>query len=267
MIGRARAAWWIAILGLAGCPPPPVARPYPPPTVNELLAALRARQTQVRSLRANAKVDALGDGGQRGKVKVAMLVERGGKLRFEVDSPLGGTLAYLTSDGERFALLDVRQNRFLVGPANACNVGRLIRVTLPPDDIVEALLGGAPLDGEPAPGGVGWDPSHGGREVLTLRAPDGGSETIELDARDRRWDLVSATRKDAAGKLLWRISDGNFQDRGGIRMPETIHVEDPPHKADAIIKFRSQEPNAQIDESLFRLQPPEGIAPEEASCS
>ena len=56
-----------------------------------------------------------------------LLLARGGKLRIEADSPLGGALATLTSDGQQFSLLDVRDNRFLTGPAKACNVARLIR--------------------------------------------------------------------------------------------------------------------------------------------
>src|SRR5262245_2587201 len=107
-------------LFLCGCPPSHVERPYPPPSAAQLLEALRARAGKLQSLRAQTKIDHLGEGGQRIKVKVGMLLERGGKLRLEAESPFGGALATLVSDGARFALLDVRHNRFLVGPARAC---------------------------------------------------------------------------------------------------------------------------------------------------
>src|SRR4051812_48137480 len=123
--------WWVAALlaaSLAGCPKPAV-RPYPPPSGDELLAALRARAAHLKTLRVSAKVDHMANGGERVRVKVNMLLARGGKLRFEADSPLGGALATLTSDGTQFSLLDVRANRFMTGPAKACNVARLIRLS------------------------------------------------------------------------------------------------------------------------------------------
>src|SRR5205807_1117700 len=118
----------LVLLLVCGCPPAAVQRPYAPPKAEELLESLRARQQQVRSLRAVARVDHLGEGGQRVKVTVTMLLERGGKLRLEAESPMGGALATLVADGHDFALLDTRQNRFLVGPASPCNVARLIRI-------------------------------------------------------------------------------------------------------------------------------------------
>src|SRR6185503_13981125 len=131
----------LVLLSLAGCPPPPVARPYPAPSANELLAAIEAHARQIHSLRAEARVEHTAEGGQRVKVTVRMLVERGGKLRLEAEAPLAGPVATLVSDGQHFALLDLRNNRFFEGPANACNVASLIRIQLAPEDVVSVLMG------------------------------------------------------------------------------------------------------------------------------
>jgi outer membrane lipoprotein-sorting protein len=245
------------------CAPPPAQRPYPPPTAGELLAALRARADQVQTLRAIAKVDETA-AGQRVKVKVALFAARAGKLRIEADSPLGGAIAVLTSDGDHFALLDARNNRFLTGPANACNVARLIRITLAPEDVVTVLMGAAPIHGEPVR--VEWDATHGGREVLTLRDDDGSGERLYFAARERRWDLLAAERRDARGHLQWRVTHEDFGDHAGIRLPNLITVQEPPHHASAQIKYRSLEPNAQFPDRLFQQEPPSGIAVEPATC-
>ncbi len=259
-----RALLIAAVLPLvAGCPKPAV-RPYPPPSAEELMTALRTRAAHLKTLRATAKVDHMAHGGERVRVKMNMLLARGGKLRFEVDSPLGGALATLVSDGQRFSLLDVRQNRFLTGPAKACNVARLIRLAIPPDDIVAVLMGEAPLEGNVQ--GVSWNPNHGGREVLTLATPDGGQETIELDAHDKLWDVMRAERRDAAGRVLWRVTNDGFKDHDGVRLPDVIDVEEPPHGVDAEIKLRSVEPNIELGDDLFRLPPPAGVTPEPADC-
>jgi outer membrane lipoprotein-sorting protein len=262
MISRGAVA--VALL-LAGCPKPAV-RPYPPPTAEQLLESLRARAERLRTLRATAKIDHFANGGERVRVKVTMLLARGGKLRIEADSPLGGALATLTTDGQQFQLLDVRNNRFLTGPAKACNVARLIRLAIPPDDVVAVLMGGAPLPPDAKIKGAGWDPDNGGREVVTLALADGGEEIIKLDAQDKTWDVRRAERRDAQGRVLWRVTNDRFGDHGGVRLPDVSDVQEPPHGADAEIKFRAVEPNVDLSEALFRLPPPSGITPEPADC-
>src|SRR6266511_2792363 len=193
----------IVTLGASGCPKPAV-RPYAPPTPEQLLEALRARAEKLQTLRATAKLDHFANGGERVRVKVSLLLARRAKLRIAADSPLGGALATLTSDGQRFQLLDLRNNRFLEGPAKACNVARLIRLEIPPEDVVSVLMGEAPLPTEARIKGAGWDPDDGGREVLTLAMADGGEEIIKLDARDKSWDVRRAERRGPDGKVLWR---------------------------------------------------------------
>lgn len=243
---------------------PPVERAYPPPKPGELLEVLRDRARKLSSLRAETKVEHT-ENGERVKVSVDMLVQRGGKLRLEARAPIGGsTAAVLVSDGARFALLDVRNNRFFAGPASACNVARLSHIELQPEAVVDALLGSAPLDGEPQ-GDVRWDAKRG-REILTLRTPDGGSETLELDGRDRKWDLLAATRSDASGGIVWKLTHEEFSDQGGVRLPRWTTVDEPPHKTGARIKFKEVEPNVQPDPAQFTLEPPAGVPAEPADC-
>src|SRR5258708_350159 len=135
------------LLLLCGCPTPPVQRPYPPPTAEQLLTALRNRRDKLTSLRAEGRADEMGQGAERVKVTVNVLVARGGKLRLEAESPLGGAVATLVTDGNQFQLLDVRNNRFLIGRAEPCNVARLIGVELEPEQVMSVLSRSAPLDG------------------------------------------------------------------------------------------------------------------------
>jgi outer membrane lipoprotein-sorting protein len=252
-----------ALLLVCGCVPARVERPYAPPTANELLAALRARRDQLRTLRAEARADEMGGSSERVKVTVNLMLEREGKLRIEAESPLGGAVATLVSDGEHFALLDARQNRFMVGPARACNVARLVRVELEPAEVVDALMGGAPLDGEPT--GVSWDATQGGREVLELRAADGGTEKVLL-GNGRAWDVLGAERRDRAGKVLWRLTHEGFEPHAGVRLPGRTLVEEPPHHADVRIRYRSLEPNVAPRPGVFQLEPPSGVKVELSVC-
>jgi hypothetical protein len=258
-----RLALYVVSLMLVGCPPPkPVERLYPPPTAQELYDHLVKRRGALKSLRAETRVDHMGEGSERVKVTVPMLLERGGRLRFEIEAPIGGsTLVTLVSDGSTFQLLDSKNNRFLEGPAKACNVARLIKISMEPEDIIDALTGGAPLAGEIV--GAEWDR---GRERLELKLPDGGTERIWLDARDKSWDVLAAERKSASGQILWTLQHSDFSDRGGgIRTPARTDLKQPP-RADARIKFREVEINVTPPSGAFKLPPPAKIPVEPADC-
>jgi outer membrane lipoprotein-sorting protein len=249
----------------AGCPKvqAPVARPYPPPTTEELVTSLRDRARKITSLHADTRVEHL-ERGERVKLSVEMLLARGGQLRFEAQAPLQGSVATLVADGRVFALLDARHNRFLTGPAKGCNVARLLRLELEPEEIVTALTGGVPLVGEPS--GVSWDSSEGGREVLELRTPDGGRERVWLDGRDRRWDVLKAERTDAAGRVLWTLANEEFEDRDGVRLPRRTHLAHPPVKAEVHVKRKEIDVNPTPPPGVFHLDPPPGIAVEQVDC-
>jgi len=251
----------LPILLLCGCPVPPVERPYAPPSAEQLMKALQDRRDKLTSLRAEGRADEMGQGAERVKVTINVLVARGGKLRLEAESPLGGAVATLVTDGSQFQLLDVRNNRFLTGPAEPCNVARLIGVELEPEQVMSVLSGSAPLEGTPS--GVSWDKSKGGRDVLSLKTPDGGTETLWLS--NRVWDVAAAERKDASGKILWTVVHEDFQDSGGFRFPKRTTVAEPARKADVQIRWRDREPNVTPKEGVFHLEPG-GLKAEVVGC-
>ena len=254
-----------AVVLLGGCPTPKVERPYAAPTAAELVRAIRARQQRIKSLRTDAKVDYFEGKGERVKLSMSFLVAGPDKLRIDAESPIGGNeVATLVSDGDKFALLDVQNNQFLVGPARPCNIARLIRVYLAPAEVDAVLEGGAPLLGEPI--AVGWNPGDGGREVLTLKTPDGGTETVQLDATDRRWDVVSAEVKDAGGKTLYKLAHEDFAAVGGERFPGKTHVEEPPRSVDLRIRYKERELDPKVPDGVFTLQPPSGLPVREVNC-
>jgi hypothetical protein len=152
-------------------------RTYPAPTAAELIARLGARQADLASL--NARVRATSWlGGDRVRATVLMLVERSGKLRFEAQVSLQGTVAVLATDTERFSLLDVAHNELRSGPACPRNVAALIRIPLAPAEVAALLLGDVRLPDPPASrdparqARVEWDAELGG-DVLVVPRLDG----------------------------------------------------------------------------------------------
>lgn len=256
----------LTLLVLAGCPHPQVARPYAPPKAAELVAHLATRAGAIHSLRADTKVDYLAEKGDRIKVAISFLVAPPDRLHMDAESPLGGSLASLATDGKTFALLDARENRFLTGEAAPCNIARLIRVELKPADAISVLEGGVPLVEHPASEEVGWDPTDGGREVLTQRDAAGRALRIWFAAKDRAWDVVAAEMKGKDGAVEWRLENEDFSATGALRFPGRTTIVQPARKADARIRFRSREVNVDVPEGAFRLEPPAGLTVETVSC-
>jgi len=123
------------------------------------------------------------------------------------------------------------------------------------------------LCGRPAGKTVVWHhpipKSHGGRDVLSLRTPDGGSETLWLS--NRVWDVAAAERKDAAGKTMWKIEHEEFEDDGGFRLPKRTSIAEPAHKALVRLRWKDRELNAPINDKLFHLEPG-GLQPQMVGC-
>src|SRR5215510_7865176 len=137
-----------ALLAGSGCGTPPPASQVP--NVRAALDRVHATQDCGIGIQAAAKIDHFGKGGRvRGDLLMfAIWPER---LRMDVVSPFGVTLATLTSDGQKFSLSDLREKRFYFGPASACNIARLTTVPMPGHVLVSLMRGEAPiLKHEPA---------------------------------------------------------------------------------------------------------------------
>ena len=106
-------------LGCAGTAQ--MVRSYPAPSAEELLQSVRARQAAVRGINVETRATSW-LGGERVRGTVQMLVERSGRLRFEAEVSLQGTVAALTVDGGQFAFIDHQKHLFRRGPACPANV-------------------------------------------------------------------------------------------------------------------------------------------------
>ncbi|HVU03440.1 MAG TPA: hypothetical protein VHE30_16890 [Polyangiaceae bacterium] len=213
-LGSGRALLACAFVSLSAC-----SRSAPPsrfPTADDAIARMRATYACVRGVQGESKVDYFGEQGRvRGNTLfVAMKPER---LRFDVFSPFGVTLSTLTSDGKDFALLDIGGKRFWAGPATACNVGRFLRVPVPPHALVSLLAGEAPvLVHDAVATTVAWE---SGSYVLRLASKYDAEETIRLEPVDLDWDKpwnqqrvhVLGVTVVQQGIELYRVELGDFE--------------------------------------------------------
>lgn len=242
-----------------GCPGGKVTRTGPPPLPADLVAHLEKLPERARNITAETLSDAR-IGKDRAKLKVYILAEWGGKLRFLAMNPNDSTAADLASDGASYCVLDSNNNCGQCGPATPAAVGSMIQIELPPDDIVRIVLGGTPLiEGEAT---VRWDASAG-HEILDITSQDGRTQRVVLDGRDRRWDVLESEVKDAQGKRLWKLRHKDFravkkfESDEKIRLPQKSFFERPGN--DALIVWKSQDVDKKLPPERFQLEVPAGL--------
>jgi hypothetical protein len=184
------AALFACAVSLSACyrSPPPSRFP----DAETLLARMRATHECSRAVSGEAKLDYYGE---RGRVRGNLLyiVSAPDRVRLDVFSPFGATISTLTSDGQAFALYDLRQKSFLRGPANACNLQRFTRVPLPPHAFAELLRGEAPvLVHQRGSARLDWE---GGSYVVRIASTNQAAEEIRLLPSDADWNRNYAEQR------------------------------------------------------------------------
>lgn len=177
-VGRAPLLALLALLavGLSGCPIAPPASQIP--SAQSALDRMRATGSCGTGVQASAKIDHFGDQG-RVRGDLLMFVSDPARIRMDIVSPFGATLATLASDGTHFSLADLRERRFYVGPATACNIARLTTVPIPGFALAQLLRGQPPiLKHEGAAATVAW--SGSGYYVVRVKSTRDASEEIHI---------------------------------------------------------------------------------------
>jgi outer membrane lipoprotein-sorting protein len=242
------------------------------------LEAYDAMRAPARVVRAEAGVDRR-QGDQRVRGTILMILQRPDRVRFDAMAQFGPA-AILTSDGTTFALTDLREERFLLGPTCPANVERLVGVPLEASEVVRLLLG----EGPRIPAQTEDITCEGGTYRITRRG-GGRVQVLELEVRQedaqeapplQRLRLRRAEVRGPDGSLEWRASwddyrvvedpRGDAAARMGIAMPFRIRLEHPARGTDTLIRFESIELNVRVPSDAFVQEPRPGLSVEAATC-
>lgn len=243
---------FLLLLLIWGCArPAPVSLSLYPGLAEELLASAVRSGESVHSLKSLAKVS-YRDSSRSMTVSQALVVESPNRLRTEILGPFGASLLQLSSDGHQMFLNLPREQRFFSGPVDAAHLSLLTHIDVPLEQLVDILLYKVPL-------------LEGAPEAVTLRGAEGYSVSIAKDGvRQELWfdaerRLVGSFWCRGASPT-WQVEYGDFTPDGGF--PREQRLEDLSNGVSLKVAMSSPELNATIRPELFRLTPPEGVAPE-----
>jgi len=268
-LARANPRALLSLLGFfaAACSSasPPAVRVGPPPAPATLWQALAARQQAVHTMNARVRATSW-IGGDRVRATVLMLVDRAGRLRFEAEVSLQGTVSILTTHDESFQMLDVRSGKLQQGPACPANVASLIRMPLAPSEVAAILLGDVRVPAAAAAGAqVEWDAGRGA-DALVVR--DGNMETRVFFRPDKPDEIVGAAVAGPDGPR-WRASYEDLAPvAGGPRLPGTIRFAERAESYDqgVEIRFKDRTLNAEMPPDSFTIAPPAGTQVIDVGC-
>lgn len=279
--------------GCGSAPPPASVLPSPAAAVERM----RASALDCNAIQAEAKIDRRGDGG-RVAGDLQMFVARPQSIRMDVQS-FGNVIATLASDSKRFSLIDIRDKRFFVGPARACNLARFTRVPVAGAALVELLRGQAPIlrDWQKSTETSAPKWSGDGYYVVVIKDAKGNEEEIHLvphpDDMGKPWNAqrmrVLEVVVRQAGHVWYRaeLSDHAAApmakervDPDGIdppippsgpmctaEVPRRIAVEVPWLEESIRFRYDAVTWNPPLPDGTFILQQPPGTRLESADCT
>ena len=258
-----RFALLVAVLLACGCPHGEVPKPTgPDPTVAEVVDRLTKAKDQLHSFTGAAVMD-YWLGSDRFKGDVLAMGETGSKVRVAALSPAGGsTVAEMACDGSRFVSVNYQNNCVLTGPCTKQSIATFFGIELTPDDFLHLALGTPPVAGD-AHGAVSWDASTGVQRAALESAA--GKQSIGIDDREQRWDVVDATLVGSDGKPVWSVKNAAFgaakdPDGKDHRVPGKSHFTTPNNqKADLMVEWRERTVNVAIDPKKFTIAVPPGL--------
>lgn len=280
------------LIGLVGCVKSPPASQFP--DASAALGRMKATYACARGVQGEGKLDHMNKAGRiRGDVML-MAVDPD-RVRFDVISQFGVTLATLTSDGRHFSFFDMKNKAFLEGPPDPCNIARLTQVRMPAHALVRLMRGEAPLlVHEPDAPTLEWDgdgyyvvriPSrHAARQVIHLQPhPD----DFDLPWNDQRVRVrfVSVMQREY---VHFEASMSDFEsaktmppreDELGLdppippsgpacraEVPRRIHVQVPYTKDDMRFRYEEVGLNPPIPQGVFTQPMPGGVRRQHVQC-
>ncbi|MCP4605767.1 MAG: DUF4292 domain-containing protein [Proteobacteria bacterium] len=248
-----------AILGWACGPVPPPLEAYT--SAPDLLREQSELRNKIRSFRIAGRVDHFGEE-HRVQGKIYLFADLPGRLRIELVSPFGSPMSVLTVNRDNFSLHDLREGRYLTGPAEPCNIARLVRIPLPPDDVMQILVGHTPIiEGSEE---VTWDKGGFYRVVIRDRKK---VQNLEIGPGKNTLPLRKSRLEDENG-TVFNITYDRWKNLGAIAIPHEIRVKMPRKKADLLLRYDegAVELNVDLPDDAWNQSPPPGLTVEQVTC-
>jgi hypothetical protein len=191
-------------------------------------------------------------------VGAGLVVDRPGRGRLDLLSPLGGALATVSSDGAGLSVLLTGKREQIVATDAELVLREATGGVAGVDDVLALLVGDLPFDDAPISAIVReGDPEHPEtiRVKITLEGPEKSRVEAWLDASDATPRRLVATGRD--GVEVLRADFDAFEARDGALWPTRLVLAVPSLTLDAEVRYKSFEVLAEAP-AVFDVRAPDG---------
>ena len=240
----------VAAVLAAGCVPR-----RPPPDLStdpaQLLAQVRGAQARVVRVQGEARVR-LG-APSKATFRQFAAAERPDRIHLEALDFFGNPAAVLVASGGRFSLYDPQKKVLYTGAATPENLSRLVPVPVAAAELVEILLGSAPLP-EDRPVDVAPDGRH-----LRLRFEEDGARLDAWIGAHAAVEKAARSVAGGAGPGSWKVEFSEHRAHGAAWFPDFFALRSDAANVRLELRWEQLEVNGALDPALFELRPPKGV--------
>ena len=140
-------------------------------------------------------------------------------VMIRIEGPFGIDLGLALVTRREFLFYNSMSNELLAGPTNQANLGRILRVGLEFEDLLNLFSGGEFFrEDRGAPAAFAIEEEE---YILTFRTATG---TRRYRVEPRSFQIVGIDHLDESGALLLEQSFGNFVNVEGITLPQIVRI-------------------------------------------
>ncbi|MBN1960139.1 MAG: DUF4292 domain-containing protein [Deltaproteobacteria bacterium] len=220
-------------------------------STTEFLAQIDSHKVKWSSYVAEIRITYFGPEG-RVRTTGTIAIKRPASMRCEMMGPHGGVISAFATNGIELQALDVKNSKFIYGPANVKNLDRLLPfapLQLNAESWNKLLFGEIDI---PETAKLLYQEKKG---VFILRWQENSHDReVEIDPQTKQ---LKQAKDFFAGQLISQVNFKNYDKNG---LPQILQVKVPSAKIEFIAVFRDIEVNFAIEAEAFVLNPPAGIA-------
>lgn len=221
-----------------------------PRTPQELLARINVAESQIYSLKGDAKLIVDAPQG-KGAVTLFAAVTHPALIHLEQLDFFGRPQGVLVTDGTRFGLYQAQDGKYYRGPASPANLARFLPLVMPPAELAAVMLGRAPRI--PA-------------ESMEMRFDDALQQLVLVITRGKVRQTLHVqppsyrvVKSTAQNLDAYELEFKDLVTQGGITLPRRAALDARSAKTSVELVWKDVAINEAPDLSLFELEPPEGI--------
>lgn len=238
----------LAVLALVGCSAPALRHADRSVTTEMVQERVQENHARLRALLANGTISVeTPDMAQSGAFE--LMLQKPDSILVRLEGPFGIDVGSALLTREKFSFYNSFNNRLVTGPTNPENLGKILRVDLEFDDVVNLFSGGVFF---PADRSTPSSFSIENEEFVLTYHHDRGTRRYFVDPQTLQ--ITTIHHLDGSGRLVLEQIFTKFRSVDGITLPQYVRVT--MHRERRRVSIAYADMSVNPEKMLFRFDVP-----------